>query len=61
MSRAGSARPGLSAAMAGSFQRVSVPVKMRATLSPDSRRLVTLRPPILRLYMKAVPPATIGM
>ena len=61
MARAGRVRPGLSAAMAGSFQRVRVPVKMRATFSPDSRRFVTRRPPILRLYMNDVPPATMGM
>jgi hypothetical protein len=51
----------LSAAIAGSSQRVMTPVNSLATFSPDSRRFVTRLPPILRLYMKAVPPATIGM
>lgn len=36
-------------------------MKILVTTSPESRRLVTFRPPIRRLYMKAVPPATIGM
>ena len=58
---AGRVRPGLSLAIAGSFQRVILPVNRAATFAPDSRRLVTRLPPILRLYMKDVPPATIGM
>ena len=61
MVRAGSVRPGLSAASAGSFHEVMAPVKILATFSPDSRRLVTRWPLILRLYMNAVPPAVIGM
>ena len=46
--------------IAGSFQLVIWPVKILASVSPVSRRLVTLRLPIFRLYMNAVPPATIG-
>src|SRR5262249_6042781 len=59
--RAGNASPGLSALIAGSFHRLITPVKILAITSPDRRRLVTRRPLIFRLYMKAVPPATIGM
>src|ERR1700741_822047 len=43
---AGRVRPGLSAAIAGSFHCVSTPVKIFAMLSPDSRRLVTRLPPM---------------
>ena len=57
----GIASPGLSAAICGSFQLVMTPVKIFVTVSPPSRRLVTFFPPILRLYMKEVPPATMGM
>ncbi len=59
--RAGSDRPGLSALIAGSLQLVITFVKILATVSPERRRFVTRRPPISRLYMNAVPPATIGM
>lgn len=59
--RAGSVRPGLSALIAGSLQMVIPPVKIRAMVSPDSRRFVTRWLPIFRLYMNDVPPATIGM
>lgn len=61
MRRAGRTRPGLSARISGAFHIVSVPVKILVMTSPESRRLVTFLPPIRRLYMKAVPPATIGM
>lgn len=37
------------------------PVKILVTVSPPSRRFVTRLPPIVRLYMNEVPPATIGM
>ena len=57
----GSLRPGLSAASAGSSQLVMAPVKILVMFSPDSRRLVTCWPLILRLYMNTVPPAVIGM
>ena len=57
----GRASFGLSAAIAGSFHFVITPVKIFATLSPDSRRFVTRLPPMTRLYMNEVPPATIGM
>ncbi len=59
--RAGSVRPGLSAANRSSFHCVISPVKIRATFSPDSRRLVTCWPLIFRLYMNEVPPAVTGM
>ena len=58
---AGSASCGLSALIAGSSHLVIAPVKIFATVSPPSRRLVTFLPPITRLYMNEVPPATIGM
>ena len=57
----GMASPGLSAAIWGSFQLVIFPVKIFVIVSPPSRRLLTLLPPIFRLYMNDVPPATIGM
>ncbi len=57
----GIARAGLSAWMAASFQLVMPPVKILVMVSPLSRRFVTRLPLILRLYMKLVPPATIGM
>jgi len=57
----GMASPGLSALIAASFQFVMPPVKILVTVSPLRRRLETCFPPILRLYMKAVPPATMGM
>ena len=59
--RAGITSPGLSAWIAGSFHCVITPVKIFATFSPESRRLVTGLPPIFRLYANAVPPATTGM
>jgi len=55
------ASPGLSVAMAGSFHFVMAPVKILVMTSPLSRRFVTRLPPIFRLYMKDVPPATMGM
>ena len=58
---AGRVSPGLSAAMAGSFHLVMVPVKIPAIVGPDSRRFVTRVLPIFRLYMNVVPPATTGM
>ncbi len=58
---AGSESPGLSAAIAGSFQLVMAPVKIFVTLSPDSRRFVTRWPAMVRLYMNTVPPAVTGM
>ena len=61
MPLSGMASPGLSVAMAGSFHFVMAPVKILVMTSPLSRRLVTLFPPIFRLYMNEVPPATIGM
>jgi len=36
-------------------------VKILVTTSPDSLRLVTAFPPMVRWYINAVPPATIGM
>ncbi len=57
----GRRRPGLSAARAGSSQLVMAPVKILEMFTPDSRRLVTRCPLILRLYMNTVPPAVIGM
>ena len=57
----GIARPGLSAAIAASFQLVIFPVNILVITSPLSRRFVTLFPAIFRLYIKEVPPATIGM
>ena len=61
MALSGIARAGLSAVMALSFQRVIWPRKIFVITSPESRRFVTRLPPILRLYMNEVPPATIGM
>lgn len=61
MVRPGSASPGLSARIAGSDQFVICWVKILAIVSPDSRRFVTLRPLILRLYMNDRPPATKGI
>ena len=58
---AGMTRPGLSAWMAGSFHCVMTPVKIFATFSPLSRNDSTRCPPIRRLYMNEVPPATMGM
>jgi hypothetical protein len=58
--RAGKASPGLSAWMAGSDQGVICWVKILVTVSPDSRRFLTGAPSILRLYMNARPPATMG-
>ena len=58
---AGRVRPGLSAAIAGSFHIVILLVKMPAMVAPDSRRLVTRWVPIVRLYMNVVPPAVSGM
>lgn len=58
---AGSARPGLSAAIAGSSHRVSTPVKIFAMFSPDRRRFVTRLVPIFRLYAKVVATAVSGM
>jgi len=55
------ARPGLSFWICGSFQLVITPVKILLIVSPLNRRLVTRLPPIFRLYMNDVPPATIGM
>ncbi len=52
---------GLSALISGSSQKVTLLVKMSATVLPDSRRFVTRWPLICRLYMSVVPPATSGM
>src|SRR5580658_2025792 len=57
----GSLSAGLSAAMAGLSQLVISPVKILAMFSPESLRLVTRWPSIVRLYMNTVPPAVIGM
>ncbi len=57
----GIASPGLSFWICGSFQLVITPVKILVTVSPPRRRFVTRLPPITRLYMNEVPPATIGM
>jgi hypothetical protein len=51
----------LSTLIAGSDQLVICWVKILVMVSPESRRFVTRLLPILRLYMNAVPPATIGM
>ena len=58
--RFGIVRPGLSAAISGSSQLVTLLVKMSATVFSDSRRFVTRCPLICRLYMSVVPPATSG-
>src|SRR5262245_32546440 len=58
---AGRRRLGLSAAIAGSFHFVNTPVNILAMFCPDRRRLVTRLVPILRLYIKVVPPAVSGM
>src|SRR5215469_2849263 len=58
---AGSVKPGLSAAMIGSFHLVITPVKMPAMALPERRRFVTRVAPIFRLYMNVVPPAVSGM
>jgi hypothetical protein len=47
--------------MAGSFHLVMAPVKILVIVWPSRRRSVTCLPPIFRLYMNDVPPATIGM
>lgn len=60
IARVGSVSPGLSAWIAGSAQLVICWVKIRVIVSPDSRRFLTRWLPILRLYINAVPPATIG-
>jgi hypothetical protein len=39
---------------------VILPVKIFASVLPDSRRSRTRWPPTVRLYMNEVPPATIG-
>jgi hypothetical protein len=57
----GRTRSGLSVLISGSSQYRMTPVKMSATVLPDSRRLVTRWVPIFRLYMSTVPPATSGM
>ena len=46
---AGRLRPGLSAAIIGSFHMLIRLVKMPAMTAPDSRRLVTCWPPMCRL------------
>jgi len=51
----------LSALIRESFHLVILLVKMPATTAPDSRRFVTRRPLMTRLYMNVVPPATSGM
>ena len=61
IARPGNVMPWLSATSAGSFHVLMAPVKILATFSPERRRFVTRLPLIFRLYMKAVPPATIGM
>ncbi|CAB4772163.1 unannotated protein [freshwater metagenome] len=59
--RDGMDKPGLSALIAGSFQDLITPVKILATVNPDNRKFVTRLPEIVRLYIKDVPPATIGI
>ena len=61
MAREGRALPPLSAAIFGSDQFLILPVKIWAIVSGDNCRLV-MRFPVAssRLYMSAVPPATIG-
>jgi hypothetical protein len=54
---AGSFRPGLPAAILGSFHEVISSVKMPAMTAPDNRRLVTCTPPMCRLQTNARPPA----
>jgi hypothetical protein len=59
--RAGRTSPGFSLLICGSAQLVMTPVKILVTVSPDRRRELTRFPPIVRLYISAVPPATMGM
>src|SRR6202030_2847 len=50
MPRCGRVSCGLSALISGSSQKVTLLVKMSATVFPDSRRFVTRWPLISRLY-----------
>jgi hypothetical protein len=57
---AGSATPGLSAAIIGSFHRVILSVKMAAIVAPDRRRPVSCWPLTVRLYANVTAPAVPG-